>query len=277
MTFRNYIYKVLAPEKSKEERREYLDHFVDYLREQKHPLYEQVWQDFDHAKKSLAAQESIIFKSFYELVRYLDQEKVSYSVILRSFGTEVFEIRDEINFYIKADRLQQALLPAIAEDGLLDVGVAQPMNATCESEAFFRHEGQFREGKLHFAGKIFEDPSAIYQQLRRVGHTAIQDDWKFWNSHAEASNFGKPFLISQGDKATLAIFFDDNIDLTGSAQNIVGPLAIETHKPISFQALAELGQVVSVDTLAAISNPNYYIERVQEALARYWAQTEILE
>lgn len=240
MTFYAYVDDVLAPGSQDDSelialRKFYRYHFIDYLEQRNHPLYRVVLQEYQAALAVLEQSESIVFPSFYHLISTLDQKGISYSIILRSFGEEVFEVKDDIEAFY---------------------------------DMTFERTGTFRAGKLYLdGGEMIEEPYAVYRFLRRIEHTAIHDDWSFWNTNKMSTKQGKPFYIDRGDADTLSIFFDDNIRENGAIYNIIAPLDAITGEVIPIEELVESGQAVRVETLEAILNPNYYVNRVEEAMA----------
>lgn len=241
ITFDAYVNKILVPgpkddEELRSQRKFYHQHFIEYLQAHNHSLYKTVLQDYENVLTTLSTSNGTIFNSFYSLLNHLDQNEIFYSVVLRSFGEEVFEVKDEINTLYKT---------------------------------IFNQTGQFREGSLILEeNKLIEGSNAIYTQLRRIEHTAIHDDWNYWNKNKMSTKKGKPFYIDHGDNETLSIFFDDNIKENDSNSNIIAPLNAATGELISIEELVESGQAVRVDTLKAILNDNYYINHVEEAIQK---------
>lgn len=241
MTFEAYVSQILVPgsEENVElrmQRKFYRQHFISYLYERNHPLYGPVLQEYEKAISVLNNSASIIFPSFYSLLSDLDSQGISYTIILRSFGEEVFDVKNEIS---------------------------------AMSKIIFNRTGIFREGKLYLENESLEDPYEIYHLLRRIGHIAIQDDWNYWNAHRMSAEYGKPFYIDKEDNDTLPIFFDDNINNTNSANNIIAPLDPSRGVFISMGELIESRQAVQVDTLQAILKDDYFINCVRAAIHHY--------
>lgn len=239
ISYVTYIKEVLLPGPEhdldlKKRRRAYLGHFIDYLKDQNHPLYAEVQATYKIALEKLESAKGNVFPSFYQLLRKLDQEKISYTLILRSFGSEVFEIAEEIN-QVYGD--------------------------------IFKNTGSFIEGKLTMADESFgNDVSEIYEILSHSSHTAIRDDWKYWMSGNMDSAFGKPFILDLSDPKILGIFFDDNIKLNDTEKNIIAPIDVSTGLLIPIEKLIKRKQVVRVDTLKAILDDNYFADLVDQAL-----------
>ncbi len=241
MSFNDYVNKILipGPKNDSELRRQrqcYLQHFLDYLCVNNSPLYELAFSDYEAALKVLKTSQGEIFPSFYRLIEKLNEQQISYSIILRSFGLELFDVKQEINSF---------------HEGLIG------------------RTAEFKEGKLYLdSGEIIEEGYEIYCTLRSIGHIAIHDDWNYWNLHGFAAHQGKPFYVDQEDSETLSIFFDDNIDEADSINNIISSLNANTNKSIPVEEIVELGLAVRVDTLEAILNDNYFIERVEEIVEK---------
>jgi hypothetical protein len=196
-----------------------------------------VLEDYEKAFKVLNTSNNIVFASFYSLLDDLDRKGISYSIILRSFGEEVFEVKTEINAIYKM---------------------------------IFNRMGEFHDGKLFLEeNEPLNDPRVIYNQLRRIEHTAIQDDWKYWNAHKKSARQSKPFYIDSQDADTLSIFLDDKINEHESTKNIIGPLDVSTGQAVPIEDLVESGQAVRVDTLEAILDTHYYINQIEKALQKH--------
>lgn len=244
MTFEEYVHQVLVPGPEKDpalrtQKRAYLHHFVEYLKERAHPLYQEVLEEYEVALESLRASPGTVFNSFYLLLEDLDQRGISYSIILRSFGDEVYEVKNEIE--------------VIREMPISQVG-------------------KIRVGKLYLDGHVpIAGSYEIYQQLRYQGHTALNDDWEDWRAHGETAKHGKPFYLDREDGETLALFFDDNIHEDDSIKNIIAPTDARSGEFIPVKSLIETGQAVSVDALEVILNNNYFINKVNEALDKHSA------
>lgn len=246
VSFDRYVSTTLVPgpnddQTLRQQRRQYLDHFLDYLRINSHPLYEAAMKDYQDALSILKSSNSTVFPSFYQLINKLEEDHINYSIILRSFGHEIAEVRKEI----------------------ADV-----------SKLSFAHDGQFQQGSLYLdQGTLFTQTQGIYSSLKHGGHASIRDDWNYWSADGMSSRCGKPFYIDTEDTSTLSIFFDDNIHPTNAQLNIIAPIEVKTGVPIPVTNLIQSGQAVKVDTYEAIVNPQYYIQKVYQALQMSEAST----
>lgn len=250
MTFDAYVRTVMMPGeehniKLKMERLVHLTHFIDFLSEHKHPLYPVVLAEFNRIIETLEG--AYIFPSFFHLIEELDQRGVTYTLFLRSFGREVFEVKNAIN-----TKLNQ----------------------------LFQHEGMFLSGVLHVNGREpVDSPDEIYAFFSSKEHAAIHDDWHYWVEGKMYAEYGKPLYMDLEDRNTLTLFFDDNIKIDSFEKNIIGPISSSTGEPLSISSLLDSKQMIFVDTIEAILNKNYFIEKIEEALKEHqkiWCEKDSL-
>lgn len=238
ISFDAYVRTVMMPGEEhdaelKMARLVHLTHFIDFLKERNHPLYSVVLDEFNHIIETL--QGAHIFPSFFKFTDYLSRKGISYTLFLRSFGKEVFEVKDEIN---------QKL------------------------EGLFEFEGKFRNGILYVEGEEpLTTPREIYSFVTSKRHGAIQDDWHYWMKGEMYARCGKPFYIDQEDRNTLSLFFDDNIKINSFEKNVISPLDSGTGASLPVESALESKQMIFVDTIEAILDENYFIGLLEEALA----------
>lgn len=239
ITYIEYVKQVVVPGPANDpelhqKRQFHYHHFIDDLQERNHPLYQEIATIYHQALDKLYSSPSLVFPSFYQLLNKLEAEQRSYTIILRSFGSEVFEIADKINTTFKP---------------------------------LFHHYGNFKQGTLTVDDQQQgSNLSEVYQMLHSLSHMAIRDDYDYWDQGEFRTPFGKPFLLNQSNNDVLEIFFDDHINLNTQETNIIAPIDIQTGQTIPTEKLVRSGQVVRVNTLEAILNDDYFIKHVQRAL-----------
>jgi hypothetical protein len=182
----------------------------------------------------LQATDSIIFDSWYKLITHLRNQDQPHIILLRTFGDD---------------------LPRVIEDIHHHLGTV-----------LFTTMGTFKDGKLYITtpGKeqCLETTQEIYTFIKNNnGHIAIQDDWKRWNMHHERKEYGKMFPIDLADTNATSIFFDDNIIAEQSETNIVAPLDMAGNA-LDVPVLIARNTMVVVDTIEAILDDNYFIDKV---------------
>lgn len=238
ISYEEYVRTVLVPGafndlKVKEKRRGYLEHFLFDLCKRNHPLYPELKSRYCELLNKLQAMDGIVFSSFYKALNELDQRKIPYTIVLRSFGEEVKDVAQEIN---------KKYGPLISRYGYFEGPV------------------------LLIEGERLNKPSDIYKALMQP--IAIRDDWKYWMTGGQKEAFGKPFFVDLDNKERIDIFFDDNINFLGGEINIVSPRDSKTGSPVSVDDLRKRHQLVRVNALEAILNNNYYIEKIKEVLPK---------
>ena len=99
-------------------------------------------------------------------------------------------------------------------------------------------------------------------KLRVLNHTQQHfESIRF--DHGCQQDYGKPFPVASADDSTHAIFFDDNLKAKPDAKtDIVAPRGHDSGNLVS------TGQLVQVDTIEAIRNENYFIEKIERSLEK---------
>ncbi len=237
ISYYDYVYNVVVPGDSKDKdlkkiRKQYLDRFIDDLREQQHPLYAKINEEFNTMNTKLSSLKGTVFASFYKLLKFLDAEQIQYSIILRTFG------------------------------GDLDF-IAAEINETLGTE-FFAAKANFKNGALVTEFGTLTDAESIYGFMTTSGNLMIQDDWNPWNLHHESSEYGKPFYLKPDDTSVFQIFFDDNIEIDDDVENIIGPKDVKTNLPIKVSEIIKTKNAVRVNTIDAILNDDYFTKHVMD-------------
>jgi len=216
----------------KEKRESCYTAFVEAARNNNHPMFNMINDEFTSLKEALESQGSRkVFKSFSNLVAYLKERNYPFSVVLRTFGKDLDWVSQEL-----------------AQDSLDFI------------------QGSFSEGALHLNDGVFSNPADILAAFEPRKHYAIQDSYDWWKHHNLTANGGKPFPINISDKRILSIFFDDSANSSKRQILKVIPFGGET---INLTELIEMGRVVAVDTRKAILDTNYYISAVKKVLEKW--------
>jgi hypothetical protein len=182
----------------------------------------------------------LVFRSFYKLLEDLDSRHIEYSVILRTFGSDLDRVATDVN--------------------------------QARSTNFFGLRGRFKDRQLFIQEspsqeRRIEDISQIYQFFKESSHIAIQDNWEDWAQHNEHQEFGKTVPIDLEDETVLSLFFDDNVKTKpGSVTNVVNPVDIRTGQSMAVAPLVDKKIIFRVDMLEAILDDDYYIRHVNEAI-----------
>lgn len=121
---------------------------------------------------------------------------------------------------------------------------------------FISQTGYFKEKTLYRAGKAETDSAAILSSLKPGVHQAWKDDWNYWHANKHKSFFGKPFYFAQQKPRTL--FFDDK----ALEKDIIYIQKVDGMQIDRYEAI-NAGYLIPVDTLKAIREVNYFLERVE--------------
>lgn len=234
MSFKQYVYNILLPgDKSnaplKKERQKVIGTFLQWLTEKNHSLKDSVIENYQTIKDKFTGEQSI-FPSFYVMLEKLRELNIPFTIILRTFGSDLPEVVKEIEEHPQGVKIAKW---AKYENTHLNLG----------------------ETTITKTADVFDTFLSSHE------HFAVQDDWRTWNQDGERGRSGKPFLYDRTGK-NISLFFDDNI--TGEEQDIVHPCEI-SNNPVPTQSL--YGKYLfSVNTLDAMQNDNYYIDRVLQAM-----------
>jgi len=248
MAFRKYVDTILVPgDKSnqdiKAKRRKHAYNFVSWLKDNKHALYNQVSDDYKKIITKLSDPKTgqlTVFGSFYTLLKKLREQKTSFTIILRTFGSDLPEVASEIEKHPDGFKL--------------------------------KYWGKYHEQQLTLNEQAKNDKEAFTLFLNEPNetHFAIQDDWNHWNKNGERGSCGKTFLFDKkgnwNNQPNLSIFFDDNI--TGEEFDIVRPVDVSgtLANPTTKDLYEDL--LIPVLTKEAMLDDNYFITKVNAALAK---------
>lgn len=245
MPFNQYVDNVLLPgdksnAKLKKERQKVIGGFLKWLADHAHPMQNTVLIEFDEMKKKLALikqdkADQDVFPSFYVMLEKLRQMNIPFTIILRTFGTDLQKVVQEIEEH--------------------------PLGLKFSNSAKF-HGGNFTLNGKKTIKKVDEVFNLF---LNSNEHFAVQDEWSTWNQDGERSRSGKPFIYDITRKAkikNLSLFFDDNI--TGKEMDIVRPCEISNNNFLTGDLLNKL--LFPVNTKEALLNENYFIEKIIQTL-----------
>lgn len=225
----------LSTKKLKKIRKVFLDNFVEHLSDTDHPLKKEVNENYQKLMSKLNDSTSIIFESFFSLLKYLNETNTKYSIVIRSFGNDI-----------------------------PDVGEAIEKKT---SPSFFENSLTFQKGILKKGENEYQSPEEIHDVLASGKNLLIQDDWKWWSEHQYQRNYAKPFYLACKDSDLLEIFFDDNLGDPLSEIDIVAPLNVCNGESLKPNQLIDDGRLVKVDTIEAILDNEYYINKVKKILS----------
>ncbi len=209
-----------------------LSEVLRVLKERNHPASSGMQEIYDHAMELLEKQETQVFTSFYRLIEFLQKENISYTLVIRTFGSEASELAEELN------------------------------------ERF--GDGYLTDFRFVKRGNLQGTESNLYDLVSNADHhLVIRDDWHWWYEHGQDWKYGKPFPVDLNDPHRISLFFDDNAktDPFFPQENIVSPYDAGSGNPISPDVLIKQERLFPVEMLEALCDEDYYIRFVERALS----------
>lgn len=245
ISYLEYVKEYLLPGKSSDltlraARDQQIQRFLEFLRERNHFYTPWAEKQFAQLKAKLAQSETLVFPSFYRLLSYMEERKLEYTVILRTFGSDLPRVIHDVN--------------------------------TATRSSFFALKGRFKNRTLFvevapLQERCIERISDIYQFFKSSSHLAIQDNWEDWMTHEEAQEHSKTFPIDLQDDSVISLFFDDNVKVEPNSRvNIVNPIDVHTNQPLNVVSLVESKNIFRVDAIDAILDDDYFIHLVEAAI-----------
>lgn len=243
MPFKDYVYNVLFPgDKNdpaiKAERQATISQFIPWLKEHHHPAFFKVQHEYQELIRRFTdihtnRLELEIFDSFYTLINKLQEMKIPFTIILRTFGKDLEDTVKEME-----NNPRQIPIKFGSRIDMKDLTLTDN-----KAQALF----------LNF----------IYG----LKHVAIQDDWTKWSRDQERGRSGKPFMFDPNATVsdTLSLFFDDKI--TGDEKDIINPINL-AGTPASTKELKGR-YIFPVNTTKAALDEQYYVKKVLKALANH--------
>ncbi|XP_078517958.1 uncharacterized protein LOC144782456 [Lissotriton helveticus] len=204
-----------------------------------------------------------ILPSFFHLLESLQQEGRDFSVILRTFGSDLPRALHAVLYTMEG---RHAQFPDFQK---VSLHVDQtPGQIRCSKK-----EVVLSRGEEQVSTKL--DAKNIYRYFSNVtGIVGFRDHFDWWARHQFRSTGGKPFWIDPQDTSIHHIFFDDNIRLNED-DSIVQAKVFEGKDGSRTRTAptSELYDIclVQTDLLRAITDENYFLDCVRTCEDQYTA------
>ena len=158
MSYYDYIYTVKYPgprrdRSLRKQRRTTIHGFIDYLAKIGHPYHTKALEAQAAVKETMEGR--LIFPSFYKLIDWLEKSNESYTLVFRTFGTDLDRIIEELGWDIP--------------------------------------KAAYKDGKLHTNDGVIATPQEALAYLKAHKWIGVRDDYFYWNGHNELKEFGKQF------------------------------------------------------------------------------------
>ncbi|KAM4563403.1 uncharacterized protein PAE49_011487 [Odontesthes bonariensis] len=203
-----------------------------------------------------------ILPSFFQLLRDLIQEGREFAVVFRTFGSDLPRVLRAMSRALNEGA--HPLFPDLP-DLKLNVDVT-PGKIRCSKKGIVLSRAEDRLSTR-------DGDRGLYQYMSsRQGLGGFQDHFDWWASNTFSIRGGKPLWIDPFDQHVQHIFIDDNIrqndeDTIVSPKVFLDPGGSGT-RTASTSELFDI-TLVQTDLLRAISDPNYFTQRVHICLENY--------
>ncbi|KAM6256896.1 uncharacterized protein LJ264_008213 [Porphyrio hochstetteri] len=211
----------------------------------------------------------LILPSFFRLLDTLHREGRAFTVIFRTFGTDLPRALRAVSSALAGQHPQ---FPTLRD-------VELPVDLTPGQIRCSKREVVLTRGAERLATR--EDGRKLYDYFSSFeGIGGFQDHFDWWARNQFSSQGGKPLWIDPHDPDVHHIFIDDNIRLD-DADTIVHPQVFSERGSSSPRRAptSELYDIclVQTDLLEAIADEDYFlrcVRRCEENYDRYLARTE---
>ncbi|XP_029975747.1 uncharacterized protein LOC115408919 [Salarias fasciatus] len=203
-----------------------------------------------------------ILPSFFQLLRDLALEGVEFAVVFRTFGTDLPRVLRAVS-----RALNDGAHPLFPELPDLKISVdLTPGKIRCSKNKTVLSRAEDRLSTR-------DGERGLYRYLSSVqGLGGFQDHFDWWLANGLSLRGGKPLWVDPFDQDVQHIFIDDNIrqndeDTIVHPKVFVAPGGSDT-RTASTVELYDIS-LVQTDLLQAISDPNYFTQRVHICLENY--------
>ncbi|VDL93397.1 unnamed protein product [Schistocephalus solidus] len=200
-----------------------------------------------------------LLPAFFRLINWLIEEEWPHAVLIRSFGMDIPPVLGATADYLGNLHPTERICTNIPSNYRPPFRVNQLRRS--DTEPRFRY--YTREICLTKPKDIYESWS------NEEGIVGVQDDFNFWHGHSYLETAAKPLWYDPKDTRVQHIFFDDNITLDEDKTNGIDLMCLDSSDGTepevkrNEQAFWEGVYFVQPDLLAAIRDPQYYIDKVK--------------
>ena len=205
-----------------------------------------------------------LLPAFFHTLSALRDAGRSYSVVIRTFGTDGAKVVDAITAFSEGKHPTYAAVPELAQSQIalwqgkyLETGAAGgPPQYILQSN----------DGKVVVSDESLVEETLIKPQ-KRISAVCCRDDYESWKAHQYSPSAGKPLWVTEQDSLTHPIFFDDNIH-NHPRDSIVAvrvrPTATSAYAALAPERALETHGVLTqrTPTFAAILDPSWFLRKI---------------
>lgn len=225
----------------------------------------------------------LVMPAFWKLIDYLYDEynkdnNKEFSILFRTFGTDLPEVVDIYNQYCKSKGYDKLIIDwndkkthgvMIHEKGELYLiigcvqvekkyerltpGITREIIENADRLSFYRNMKDI---------EIYKGYEEVYKHINKRS-MAIRDDWIWWALHNEESEFGKVYLMNKNDNNIQQIFFDDCGSYVFDSRDIQN---IDKHIP--FNDMDGI-HAINANSYEIMTNDDYFIDNIKSAQSKF--------
>ncbi|XP_076840383.1 uncharacterized protein LOC143485083 [Brachyhypopomus gauderio] len=203
-----------------------------------------------------------IVPSFFQMLQDLASQEVEFSVLFRTFGTDLPRVLTVVRRALEQG--SHPLFPDLPALKLRVNKMAGRIRCGANSVVLTRGEEQVstRDGER-----------LVYEYLSSLqGLGGFQDHFDWWARNTYSILGGKPLWVDPFDSSAQHIFIDDNIRQNDKDTIVHPKVFLDPNDSLTRTAsTSELYDLCLIqnDLLGAISDPNYFTQRIQDCMENY--------
>lgn len=286
----------------KAKRRSYTTKFVELFNDSVNEISENYINTYNTMLNKMengdGGKPVFIIPAFWNCIHDLIEAKRSFSIVFRTFGTDLKDVEEEFNkFCVKhgydGSKLESEGIPDLLLDNdhigvihcdkengkslIIGVNKRNPMDRTKEIknmkleefEKLDRMKWYQEQKEAEDSLKIICNEQHVYDYIKNesLKHKTMMfsDDYVWWSMHGENSDGGKMFVLNDNDKDIHQIFFDDNLEFDRSGIVDVRKLNINNGNDcVSDSQWIDLKNkhLLKVEPLNVMLNDDYFTEHI---------------
>lgn len=212
-----------------------------------------------------------LIPAFFQTISALAQQGRSFSVVVRTFGSDAEDVAHALNAFAEGKHL-----PSLQPVPEMKMNVK-----TNVWHGSYNEDAQYQLRGINAELSEVEALSLLEARDQKISCVVCTDDYKWWSKHGCHPSAGKPVWITQDDTTCHHIFFDDNIH--NNADDSIVSVRIRESPDHPFHAMSEedilLQQgvhLVRTPTYEPILNPSWFLDQIAKCEEAYAAQKKSL-
>ncbi len=209
-------------------------------------------------------QHHFLLPAFFHTLSALRDAGRSYSLVIRTFGTDGVQVVEAINAFAEGAHPTCAAVPELGES----------LRGSPLWKGTYR-QGDGEAARFELAGSGGESVNSelqieetLVKPHAHISAVCCQDDYEWWRDHQYDPAAGKPLWVTVEDAATHPIFFDDNIH--NHRQDSIVAVRVRRNASTGYAALsgeetiAMQGLVLKrTPTFAPILDKSWFLKQIE--------------